>query len=113
MQPVNVYKKSKRLWDHGSGFKRRSAALRPTARGGFLSLDPCLDYIRGTAHARGNLDGAGWTILGTRAALHASITIFDFGLFPFHLKDSVGADAFTHAAPNTSFGVEFERRYAG
>ena len=78
-----------------------------------LSLDPCLDDIRGTAHTRGNPDGDGRTIPGTCPALHATVEIFDFSLFPFHLKDSVGTDTFTHATPHTSFGVELQRRYAG
>jgi hypothetical protein len=91
---------------------RRSAAFPPTARGGFLSLDPCLDDIRCTTNARGNSDGTGRTIPGTCSALHASVEIFDFGLFPLHLKNSVGANAFTHAAAHTSFGVELQCRYA-
>lgn len=94
----------------------RSAAIHPTARGGFFSFDPCLDNVGGTAHARGNPDGVGRSILGACPALHASVEIFDCRLFPFHLKHSVGsvgADTFTHAASHTSFSVKLPRRYAG
>jgi hypothetical protein len=98
---------------HTLRFNRLSAACRATARGGFFPLDPCLDNVRGTAHARGNPDGVGRTIPGARPAHQASVEIFDGGLFPFHLKYNVGADTLTHAAPHTSFSVKLQRRYAG
>jgi len=91
----------------------RSAAFYLTARAALLSLDPSLDDIRSTSHARGNPDGAGRTIQGAGPAFHASVEIFDFGLFPSQLKDSVGADAFTHTAAHTGFDIELQRRYVG
>ena len=98
---------------HTCRFNRRSAACHPTARGGFLPVDPGLDNIGGTAHTRCNPDGGCRAVLGACPALHASVTIFDCGFFPFHLKHSVGANVFTHAASHACFGVELQRRYAG
>ncbi len=98
---------------HTCRFNRRSAACHPTARGGFLPFDPGLDNIGGTAHTRGNPDGGGRAVLGACPALHASVAIFDCGFFPFHLKHSVGANVFTHAASQACFGVKLQRRYAG
>ena len=91
--------------------KACSATFSAAAGGGLFPLDPGLDDIRGAADTGRNTDGAGHTILGTCATLHASIKINDFGFSTVHSKYRVRADAFTNTAANARFWIKLQCCY--
>ena len=87
-----------------------SARVGTTTGSGFLAFDPGLDDIGGATDSGSDLDGAGRTILSACAAFHTPIAINDFCFFSVYFKYGMGADTFTHATADTSFGIKLQRR---
>jgi hypothetical protein len=77
---------------------------RLAARRRFPALNPGLDDVGCTADSRCYADGIGRAIQGTGPAFHASVKISNCNFFAFQLKNSMGADIFTHAATHTRLG---------
>ena len=87
-----------------------SARVGTGTGSGFLAFDPGLDDIGCAADPRGDLDGAGRTILGACAAFHASIKINDCCFFTVYFKYCMGTDAGTHTAADTRLRIKLQRR---
>ena len=86
-------------------------AIHVAAGGRLLAFDPGLDDIRRAADAGGDPDGRGRTIQGARAAFHAAVEVPNFHFFARQFKNPMGADALTHTAPHTRFGIKLKRRH--
>lgn len=92
-------------WQCGQQTSSTAAPARSAGRI-FLTLDPGLDDVGGTADSRGYRDGRGGTIEGARPAFHTAVAIEQPGLFAVHFKYTMGTHDGAQAAPHAFFTVE-------
>jgi len=86
--------------------------LRDHAAGrGVLAPQGRIDQGGGAPHARAHANRLGGAVLGTGAAFHAGITVFDPDPSVIMAQDFVRADHKAHTASNAFFLVKLEGYY--